>query len=139
MKCVDQICLYSEISEVGRSWVNFEPLNLQCLTVNQSSLKKGQPSREAARARIVSCDFFSADSAVSRAARSLDMEEYFFNVDNGYLEGLVRGFRSGILTRTDYINLVQCETVEGIILETIRPRAVHGGGGGGGGGGAPLA
>ena len=58
------------------------------------------------------------------------MEEYFFNVDNGYLEGLVRGFRSGILTRTDYINLVQCETVEGIILETIRPRAVHGGGGG---------
>lgn len=41
------------------------------------------------------------------------MEEYLFNVDNGYLEGLVRGFRSGILTRTDYINLVQCETVEG--------------------------
>ena len=55
MKCVDQVCLYSEISEVGRSWVNFD---LQCLTVNQSSLKKGQPSREAARARIVSCDFF---------------------------------------------------------------------------------
>lgn len=43
------------------------------------------------------------------------MEEYVFNVDNGYLEGLVRGFRSGILTRTDYINLVQCETVEGEI------------------------
>lgn len=42
------------------------------------------------------------------------MEEYFFNIDNGYLEGLVRGFRSGILTRTDYINLVQCETVEGM-------------------------
>lgn len=41
------------------------------------------------------------------------MEEYLFNVDNGYLEGLVRGFRSGILTRTDYINLVQCETIEG--------------------------
>ncbi len=36
-----------------------------------------------------------------------------FNIDNGYLEGLVRGFRSGILTRADYINLVQCETVEG--------------------------
>lgn len=41
------------------------------------------------------------------------MEEYLYNVDNGYLEGLVRGFRSGILTRTDYINLVQCETIEG--------------------------
>ena len=42
------------------------------------------------------------------------MDEYVFNVDNGYLEGLVRGFRSGILTRGDYLNLVQCETVEGI-------------------------
>lgn len=41
------------------------------------------------------------------------MDEYIFNVDNGYLEGLVRGFRSGILTRGDYLNLVQCETVEG--------------------------
>ena len=41
------------------------------------------------------------------------MDEYIFNVDNGYLEGLVRGFRSGILARGDYLNLVQCETVEG--------------------------
>ena len=44
------------------------------------------------------------------------MAEYLFNVDNGYLEGLVRGFRSGILSRTDYINLVQCETIEGKLL-----------------------
>ena len=41
------------------------------------------------------------------------MAEYLFNVDNGYLEGLVRGFRSGILNKADYLNLVQCETVEG--------------------------
>jgi len=41
------------------------------------------------------------------------MSEYAFNVDHGYLEGLVRGFRSGILARGDYINLVQCETIEG--------------------------
>ena len=41
------------------------------------------------------------------------MAEYLFNVDSGYLEGLVRGFRSGILSRPDYINLVQCETIEG--------------------------
>ena len=39
-----------------------------------------------------------------------------FNIDNGYLEGLVRGFRSGILTRTDYLNLIQCETLEGNII-----------------------
>lgn len=41
------------------------------------------------------------------------MGEYFFNIDHGYLEGLVRGFKEGILTQTDYANLVQCETLEG--------------------------
>lgn len=50
---------------------------------------------------------------LDRGSLAYKMEEYFFNVDNGYLEGLVRGFRSGILSRTDYINLVQCETIEG--------------------------
>jgi V-type H+-transporting ATPase subunit d len=39
-----------------------------------------------------------------------------FNIDNGYLEGLVRGFRSGILTRADYLNLIQCETLEDLKL-----------------------
>lgn len=46
------------------------------------------------------------------------LQEYTFNVDHGYLEGLVRGFRSGILDRTDYLNLVQCETIEGKNLKT---------------------
>ena len=44
------------------------------------------------------------------------MDEYVFNVDNGYLEGLVRGFRSGIMNRADYLNLVQCETIEGMLV-----------------------
>uniref|UniRef100_A0A4W3JWG7 Uncharacterized protein n=1 Tax=Callorhinchus milii TaxID=7868 RepID=A0A4W3JWG7_CALMI len=39
--------------------------------------------------------------------------ELYFNVDNGYLEGLVRGFKAGILSQGDYLNLVQCETLEG--------------------------
>jgi len=39
-----------------------------------------------------------------------------FNIDNGYLEGLVRGFRSGILRQSDYMNLVQCETIEDLKL-----------------------
>jgi len=39
-----------------------------------------------------------------------------FNIDHGYLEGLVRGFRSGILRQTDYMNLVQCETIEDLKL-----------------------
>ena len=41
------------------------------------------------------------------------MSEMSFNIDNGYLEGLVRGFKGGILKQTDYLNLVQCETLEG--------------------------
>jgi len=39
-----------------------------------------------------------------------------FNIDHGYLEGLVRGFRSGILRQSDYMNLVQCETIEDLKL-----------------------
>lgn len=39
--------------------------------------------------------------------------EFYFNVDHGYLEGLVRGFKAGILTSADYVNLAQCETLEG--------------------------
>uniref|UniRef100_A0A8C9WIV6 ATPase H+ transporting V0 subunit d1 n=1 Tax=Scleropages formosus TaxID=113540 RepID=A0A8C9WIV6_SCLFO len=42
--------------------------------------------------------------------------ELYFNVDNGYLEGLVRGFKAGILTQADYLNLVQCETLEDLKL-----------------------
>jgi hypothetical protein len=36
-----------------------------------------------------------------------------FNIADGYVEGLVRGYRSGILTSTDYSNLTQCDTLEG--------------------------
>jgi V-type H+-transporting ATPase subunit d len=39
-----------------------------------------------------------------------------FNVNDGYLEALVRGFRSGILSRTDYTNLTQCDTLEDVRL-----------------------
>ncbi|XP_059719146.1 V-type proton ATPase subunit d 2 isoform X2 [Haemorhous mexicanus] len=42
--------------------------------------------------------------------------EFYFNVDHGYLEGLVRGFKGGILTSADYVNLAQCETLEDLKL-----------------------
>ncbi|KAJ8336849.1 hypothetical protein SKAU_G00380690 [Synaphobranchus kaupii] len=42
--------------------------------------------------------------------------ELSFNVDHGYLEGLVRGFKAGILKRADYQNLSQCETLEDLKL-----------------------
>ncbi|CAO2581212.1 V-type proton ATPase subunit d 2 [Lemmus lemmus] len=42
----------------------------------------------------------------------LETAELHFNVDHGYLEGLVRGCKGGLLTQQDYVNLVQCETLE---------------------------
>ena len=39
-----------------------------------------------------------------------------FNIDHGYLEGLVRGFKGGLLTASDYANLVQCDTLDGMQL-----------------------
>ncbi|KAI9555085.1 V-type proton ATPase subunit d 1 [Daphnia magna] len=39
-----------------------------------------------------------------------------FNIDNGYLEGLCRGFKNGVLKQADYINLVQCETLDDLKL-----------------------
>ncbi|XP_060094180.1 V-type proton ATPase subunit d 1-like [Heteronotia binoei] len=42
--------------------------------------------------------------------------ELYFNVDSGYLEGLVRGFKAGVLSQSDYVNLVQCESLEDLKL-----------------------
>lgn len=42
----------------------------------------------------------------------------FSNIDDGYLEGLLRGYRSGVLTSADYANLCQCESIDG----TVTPR-----------------
>ncbi|XP_034469946.1 V-type proton ATPase subunit d 1-like [Hippoglossus hippoglossus] len=44
------------------------------------------------------------------------MAEFSFNVDHGYLEGLVRGMKAGILTQTDYNNLAQCDTLDDMKL-----------------------
>ncbi|KAH8264742.1 hypothetical protein KR044_008809 [Drosophila immigrans] len=46
----------------------------------------------------------------------MDSSGFMFNVDNGYLEGLCRGFKCGILKQADYLNLVQCETLEDLKL-----------------------
>lgn len=50
---------------------------------------------------------------MAETTQMLSFHELFFNVDSGYLEGLVRGFRSGVLSQSDYLNLSQCETLEG--------------------------
>jgi V-type H+-transporting ATPase subunit d len=43
------------------------------------------------------------------------MEALFYNVEGGYLEGIARGFKSGILTMSNYLNLAQCESLEGLV------------------------
>ncbi|KDE08503.1 V-type proton ATPase subunit D [Microbotryum lychnidis-dioicae p1A1 Lamole] len=40
------------------------------------------------------------------------MEALFFNSHSGYLEGIIRGFKAGLLTQTHYSNLTQCETLD---------------------------
>ncbi|XP_064549905.1 probable V-type proton ATPase subunit d 2 [Drosophila montana] len=41
---------------------------------------------------------------------------WMFNVESGYLEGLVRGFKNGLLKQSDYLNLTQCETLQDLLL-----------------------
>ena len=34
--------------------------------------------------------------------------------DDSYIEGIVRGYRNALLTSTNYTNLTQCETIDGM-------------------------
>ena len=42
-------------------------------------------------------------------------EGMFYNVNNGYVEGIVRGYRNALLTGQNYGNLTQCETIDGML------------------------
>jgi hypothetical protein len=41
-------------------------------------------------------------------------------VSSGFLEGIVRGYKAGLLTQAQYANLTQCETLDGVSLIYIR-------------------
>lgn len=45
------------------------------------------------------------------------MEGLYFNVNGGYLEGIVRGYRNTLLTGTNYGNLTQCESIDDIKMQ----------------------
>lgn len=45
------------------------------------------------------------------------MEGVFFNIDNGFIEGVVRGYRNGLLNGSQYLNLTQCDTLEDLRLQ----------------------
>ncbi|UYV60178.1 vha-16 [Cordylochernes scorpioides] len=44
------------------------------------------------------------------------MGDTFFNIQHGYLEGIVRGIKSHLLGASEYANLSQCETLEDLRL-----------------------
>ena len=46
-----------------------------------------------------------------------------FNMQHGYMEALVRGYRSGFLSESEYRHLAQCETIDGIQM-CIRDRCI---------------
>lgn len=41
----------------------------------------------------------------------------FYNVNGGYVEGIVRGFRNTLLTAQSYANLTQCENIDDVKLQ----------------------
>ena len=41
-------------------------------------------------------------------------EALSFNIHGGYLEAIVRGHRSSLLTASDYNNLCQCESLDDV-------------------------
>lgn len=45
------------------------------------------------------------------------MEGLFYNAANGYIEGIVRGYRNTLLTHASYGNLAQCETVDDVKVQ----------------------
>lgn len=83
-----------------------------CMNISQRGNNAEVPVKETKR------DTFVQGIITLTAARLGEdsfgiMAELSFNVDHGYLEGLVRGMKAGILTHTDYQNLAQCDTLEG--------------------------
>jgi len=51
---------------------------------------------------------------------------FLVQVSTGFLEGIVRGYKAGLLTQGHFSNLTQCETLEGMSIYpwklTFRPR-----------------
>lgn len=55
--------------------------------------------------------------AVALAVPVVVMEGLYFNVNGGYLEGIVRGYRNTLLNNAAYGNLTQCESIDDIKMQ----------------------
>ena len=49
----------------------------------------------------------------------------FFNTSYGYLEGLVRGFKNGLLNQAEYQALTQCDSLEDLKLHLSVCELLH--------------
>lgn len=49
----------------------------------------------------------------------LNLRKVIEQVDNGFLEAIVRGYKAGILSPNQYSNLAQCETLEGMSSDLL--------------------
>jgi V-type H+-transporting ATPase subunit d len=47
-----------------------------------------------------------------------------FNENEGYVDGILRGYYSGILNSSQYLNFTQCETLEGKIKQNIKTSVI---------------
>ena len=48
------------------------------------------------------------------------LEALTFNADNGFLEAILRGYKSNLLSAADYNNLAQCDTLDDIKVRGAR-------------------
>lgn len=51
---------------------------------------------------------------------SMLLQAMYANINDGYVEALVRGYRSGLLTSADYNNLSQCDNLDDVKLHLVR-------------------
>lgn len=48
------------------------------------------------------------------------LQAMYANINDGYVEALVRGYRAGLLTAADYNNLSQCDNLDDVKLHLVR-------------------
>lgn len=57
---------------------------------------------------------YSTCAPLSALSLVLAQQCLVMQVSGGFLEGIVRGYKAGLLTQNQYNNLTQCETIEGM-------------------------
>ena len=76
-------------------------------------------SRARRRRKDLAVEMTSAD-AIAWGGEGL-----LFNAKDGFLEGVIRGCKGGLLTPQDYTNLMQCETLDDVKLHLVSQSNLH--------------